>query len=278
MEWKPYDPRLAKEEVDMLRKRAGDIIALLSKRFPANYHLLRSFRFFDDPSNTRNQARLGLIFELPESDDRVERPQTLHDLLVHSEAFPRPNLGERFKLALHLAQTCLQLHTSQWLHKGIRPQNILFFPKDGMMRTLRNPYLAGFELSRMQGAEHLTEDLLSADVNVFLYCHPAKLQGARYEVRFDHYALGCLFLEIGLWTRLRDLFDREVVPLDLTRVEDQKKWKRHLVSQAKHQLGPEVGVIFRDVALALLEGLDRRGEPKKDFYWDIVAQLEKCRA
>lgn len=276
VEWKPYNPRLAKEEVDMLRKRAGDIMTLLSKRFPANYHLLRSFRFFDDPSNTRNQARIGLIFELPESDDRIERPQTLCDLL--DPAFPKPNLGERFKLALHLAQTCLQLHTSQWLHKGLRPQNILFFPKDGMQRSLRNPYLAGFELSRMQGAEHVTEDLLSADMDVFLYCHPEKLQGARYEVKFDHYALGCLFLEIGLWTRLKDFFEMEVEPLDLSKEEDQNRWTRHLISQATHNLGSEVGVIFRDVVLSLLMGLDSCGESKKDFYWDVVAQLEKCRA
>ncbi|MCJ1427882.1 hypothetical protein MMC29_005788 [Sticta canariensis] len=275
VEWKPYNPRLAKEEVDVLRKRAGDIITLLSKRFPANYHLLRSFGFFDDPLNTRNKARIGLIFELPESDDRIERPQTLHDMLA-DPAFPKPNLGERFKLALHLAQTCLQLHSSLWLHKGIRSQNILFFPND-MQRTLPNPYLAGFELSRMQGAEHLTEQLLSADLDVFLYCHPEKLQGARYELKFDHYALGCLLLEIGYWTRLRELFESEVVPLDLTRDEDQTKWRRHLVSEATH-LGPEVGVIFRDVVLKLLKGLDRRGESKKDFYWDVVAQLEKCRA
>ena len=36
VEWKPYNPRLAKEEVDTLRKRAGDLITLLSKQFPAN--------------------------------------------------------------------------------------------------------------------------------------------------------------------------------------------------------------------------------------------------
>ena len=275
VEWKPYDPRLAKPEVDILRKRAGDIITLLSKRFPANYHLLRSFGFFDDPLNTRNRARIGLIFELPESDDRIERPQTLHDMLA-DPAFPKPNLGERFKLALHLAQTCLQLHTSLWLHKGIRSQNVLFFPND-MQRTLPNPYLAGFELSRMQRAEHPTEQLLSADLDVFLYCHPQKLQGARYELKFDHYALGCLLLEIGYWTRLRRLFESEVVPLDLTRDEDQAKWRRHLFKEATH-LGSEVGVIFRDVVLKLLKGLDRRGESKKDFYWDVVAQLEKCRA
>lgn len=129
----------------------------------------------------------------------------------------------------------------------------------------------------MQGAEHPTEQLLSADLDVFLYCHPEKLQGARYELKFDHYALGCLLLEIGYWTRLRKLFESEAVSLDLTRDEDQTKWRKHLVSEATH-LGPEVGVIFRDVVLKLLKGLDRRGESKKDFYWDVVAQLEKCRA
>ena len=55
------------------------------------------------------------------------------------------------------------------------------------------------------------------------------------------------------------------------------RWRRHLVRYAAH-LGSEVGVIFRDVVLTLLKGLDRRGESKKDFYWDVVAQVQKCRA
>lgn len=214
---------------------------------------------------------------MPESDDRVERPQTLHELLI-DPTFPKPNLGERFKLALHLAQACLQLHSAQWLHKGLRPQNVLFFPKKRMQRWLLDrPYLTGFELSRMQGADHPTEHLLSADLDVFLYCHPRKLQGARYEVMFDHYALGCLLLELALWTSLRVLFDSEETPPDLTKEKDQKRWKAHLISWAS-ELGSVVGFIFRDVVLTLLNGLDKQGESKKDFHWDIVAQLEKCRA
>ena len=279
VEWKLYDPKLAQEELDQLIKRVRDLVILLSKRYPQSYHLLQSFRFFDDPTSTRNQARLGIVFELPESDDRVERPRTLHELLIDPN-FPKPNLGERFKLALHLAQACLQLHSSQWLHKGLRPQNVLFFPrkKKTVQKSLLDcPYLAGFEFSRIQGADHPTEHLLSADLDVCLYCHPEKLQGVRYEVTFDHYALGCLFLELALWTNLRVLFESEEVPLDLTKEEDQKRRKKHLISWAS-ELGPEVGVIFQDVILTLLKGLDKRGQSKKDFYWDVVAQLEKCRA
>lgn len=275
VEWKPYDPSLTLENVDKLRKRAGDLIMLLSKRFPENYHLLRSFRFFDDPTSTRNQARLGLIFELPESDKPIARPETLYNLMT-DKTFPRPNLGERFKLGLNLAQSCLHLHSSQWLHKGLRPQNVLFFPKEEQM-SLQNPYLAGFELSRMQGLQQATERLLSTDPDVLLYCHPEKLQGARYELRFDHYALGCLLLEIALWTGLRALLEKEKEPLDLENYQDQMRWKRHLIQWAS-RLGEKVGVIFRDVVLTLLNGLEKEGESKKDFYWDVVAQLEKCRA
>lgn len=106
-------------------KRVGDLVLLLSRKYHENYHLLQSFRVFDDPTSNRNQARLGILYELPQSDDRAERPQTLQELLT-DPTFPKPNLGERFKLAFCLAQACLQLHSCQWLHKGLLPQNVLF--------------------------------------------------------------------------------------------------------------------------------------------------------
>lgn len=41
------------------------------------------------------------------------------------------------------------------------------------------------------------------------YYHLKKLQVARYEVMFDYYTLGCLPLEIALWTVLKGLFEED---------------------------------------------------------------------
>lgn len=63
-----------------------------------------------------------------------------------------------------------------------------------------------------------------------------------------------------------DYFDKNPSPLH--------NHSFHFISQATHCLESEVGVMFRDVVLTLLMGLDCCGESKKEFYWDVVAQLE----
>lgn len=59
----------------------------------------RSFRFLDDPMITQDQARLGLMFELPESDNKaVERHEMLHNQMA-DRTFSK---GDGFKLGLQL--------------------------------------------------------------------------------------------------------------------------------------------------------------------------------
>lgn len=49
--------------------------------------LLRSFRFLDDPKSTRDQARLGHMFELPESDKPVARHVMLYNHMADRTFF-----------------------------------------------------------------------------------------------------------------------------------------------------------------------------------------------
>ncbi|KAE8323538.1 hypothetical protein BDV39DRAFT_181878 [Aspergillus sergii] len=62
---------------------------------------------------------------------------SLHDYILSS---PKPTLGDRFKMALTLASTVLNVHSSGWVHKNIWFRGILFIPTEGRPPAL---YLQG---------------------------------------------------------------------------------------------------------------------------------------
>lgn len=133
---------------------------------------LRSFRFLDDPMSTRDQARLGLMFELSESDKPVARHEMLYNHIA-DRTFSRADQGDGFKLGLQLAQSCLQLHSSPWLHKESRTQNILFFLKEEQS-SLQIPIPGWFfngEDART-GARQATESILSTDSDLCVIIIP----------------------------------------------------------------------------------------------------------
>ena len=65
-----------------------------------------------------------------------------------------------------LARTVYHLHAIGWLHKDIRPHNVVFFGKETW--TNRRPYLTGFDYTRQQEND-LSE---RTDPAFDLYRHP----------------------------------------------------------------------------------------------------------
>lgn len=102
----------------------------------------------------------------------------------------------------------MQLHTTGWLHKGIRPENVLFLDADGhgwKSRSAKGPYLAGYEYSRPSNAETET---VPSQPELELYRHPSAQGPARsnFNKAFDLFAFGCVLSEIALWTNLQEIF------------------------------------------------------------------------
>ncbi|KAK4204934.1 prion-inhibition and propagation-domain-containing protein [Triangularia verruculosa] len=169
----------------------------------------------------QDRSRHGIVYSMPEDppldrhNDKDQGQVTDWDYkslrtLISSQ--PLVSLKRRLQLCLCLAETVLQLHTSGWLHKGLRPENILFLAPRGSSNTLflgSDPYIAGYEYSRTDTVEaqkytHLPDTELEAD----LYRHPdARGQGREtYQKRFDMYSLGCVILELAMWQPLVDIF------------------------------------------------------------------------
>lgn len=267
VEWKSYDPNsISTEEV---KARVGGIVSLLDTAPQDAAYLLRSAGYFEDtrPSNSTARAWVGIVYELPPPPPNGPlRPHlSLKDLM---ENFDTPPLGQRFRLAAHLSEMLLCINNCGWLHKGLRPENIIFF--SGPEIDVQHPYVLGWEYSRKNLDEEKTESVFSSNANAELYQHPDHLMRKRYRQEFDQYQLGCMLLEIAIWEPLVDIrrrMDSRLKP---------GEWRTMLVQQAE-KLKKRMGQIYSGVVVRLLQGLN--SESKIGYFWeDVVLELQKCNA
>ena len=152
--------------------------------------------------------------------------RTLHTLYK----LPTPPLNLRLSCAITVVETLLQLHTSGWLHKEFRSDNVLFIHTPEAQASVVShksdrdylsfpPYVAGYLYARADDPLEATEPLES-DLEADLYRHPASLGSAGgtrhlYCKAFDVFSVGCILLELGLWqslaTTLRNGASKECV-------------------------------------------------------------------
>jgi serine/threonine protein kinase len=214
VEWKDVDKALENK----LKYRVAKVASLLASMQDPAFHSLACLGFLKDPRS----GRYAYLFDPPSfaapgilvsgtSKDAVNPAfsmKSMHQLL--SLPMLRPSLNGRLKIATSLTETVLQLHTAGWLHKCIRPDNILFFVSSAKAwdSTDEEPlvYLSGYEYARADNPLEATEDP-SMLRHARMYRHPLSLgQGrASFTKRFDLYSLGCVLLEIGVWMPLQTI-------------------------------------------------------------------------
>ncbi|KAI4244009.1 MAG: hypothetical protein L6R40_003220 [Gallowayella cf. fulva] len=217
VEWKFIDRAHQKE----LKTRIDQIAVLLAHTSDSYLHSLHCIGFLPmDQSHhiyDEDSVCYGLVFELMIPATIASPPlPPIRPLSTLFGATRKPSLNERGGIALALAETVLQLHTSGWLHKGIRSDNVLYFDiGDSRWEhgSADGPYLAGYEYARPTNAQ--TEAMPAIPDNE-IYRHPMSqgLTRANFRRSFDLFALGCVLLEIGLWSHLPDILHR--VPSEST--------------------------------------------------------------
>jgi hypothetical protein len=163
----------------------GFISKTLRQRFETISNLLHTQR---DPDlrvlhctghrfTTSPVAQFQLLLEIP--SNCAPKPTSLQEMLALKLRI-KPDLGHRFRLCWQLAQSLIGMHSVGWLHRGLRSENVVYFPP--MVPSLDNESLvlhffkhfviSGFDSSRLETDFSLGPYDNTIDKNI--YRHPER--------------------------------------------------------------------------------------------------------
>jgi hypothetical protein len=193
VEWKSVNRGLESK----LRSRIKNLASLLHDIDTTTFHSLRCLGYLKEPTT----GNYGYIFQLPLASTSMVSFSSLTHIFI--SGVMAPSLDDRMALATRLTETILQLHTSGWLHKGVRSENVLFFHQESQSIEIKEAYLEGYEYARSDNPSDMTESPESQQESN-LYRHPELLKPDRASFRkaYDLYGIGCVLIEIGLWADL----------------------------------------------------------------------------
>jgi len=202
--------------------------------------------------DVEDELRYGIVFEkTAKGDVSTLQLRTLHELLQQR---PKPSLSARMSLCASLAECIHSLHAVNWLHKGLRSENVLFFKPEGGKEDLCHPYVTGFELSRPNDLEGMTEQ---PGFNPFqdIYRHPRaqSMHGAgKYRKAYDIYALGILLIEIANWKGIDILLGFEKI--SDAKPRELRDIHKRLLEEPVHlqRLGSKFGDTFQEAVKVCL--------------------------
>ena len=205
------------------------------------------------------------VFSIPKG---LSHPQSLRALL--SRAGERPRLNDRLFLAQHLVNAVMFVHSSDFVHKNIRPETVVLF--EDSVSEIGVPFLAGFE--KFRSADGQTFRTGEAVWEKDLYRHPER-QGhwpeMDYSMQHDIYSLGVVLLEIGLWTSfvVSGASDASIPGPSLSiahlLTDKNQRRKARLIKQVlldltEKQLPRTMGTKLTSIVLSCLTCLDKDNE------------------
>lgn len=282
IEWRVYDPIHLAQPV-LKPSRIDKLVALLSdSKLPELLRVPHCLGYFDDPrckENNYRRGRLGFVFEKPTAMGGL--PISLQQVL---KTKPKPLLTERVALAEALAKSLMSLHSVNWLHKGLRSGNIIFFPEGHRdIIDVSCPYLSGFGYARPAFREDMTE-VPSQNPEHDMYRHPKTHNLGPWEGRqgfkrtFDIYSLGIILIEIANWQTIDEVLGlgnpKTLADSDLANIQTQLLEDK----QFMHGVGANAGAKFKDATLSCLDSQSALGV---GFFDDetnvqVAAKLSQC--
>ncbi|KAF2712386.1 hypothetical protein K504DRAFT_464482 [Pleomassaria siparia CBS 279.74] len=307
IEWKTYEPQSFTSSAPdpKILERVKALAALLKENNRTDQfrapHCLGYFQDID--AEGEDHCRFGLVFEKPVEAHSTTRPTSLHALLTSKE-IGVPSLTDRIVLMRLLSETIERLHAVNWLHKGLRSSNILFFSDSGAQDiNYSEPYISGFDYSRPAMNDDMTERP-PEDAASDIYRHP-RVQGSgnrdtsilngtfyspssSYKKSYDLYSLGVILLEIAYWKPIDVILnipDIQNARPSVTIKVRQRLLDEHegVLGYVKSYLGTTVEGVVRAClegpkAFMLPEGSDERKKEvgamlQKMFYEMVVKEL-----
>ncbi|KAI2463466.1 hypothetical protein F4781DRAFT_416524 [Annulohypoxylon bovei var. microspora] len=177
------------------KRNIRDLARRLQHDEPQTFGLLACKGFVEENTNPfifETPTDFTLIFRTP---PRSTDPRSLRGHLLYG----RPNsLSQRFSIAQQLAKSVTYVHVFGFVHKNVRPENIIEFSEQGNENL--SVFLVGFkDLRREEGrTQRYGDDTPEKN----LYRHPTRqgiIPGSEFIMQHDIYSLGICLLEIGLW-------------------------------------------------------------------------------
>ncbi|KAI0449503.1 hypothetical protein F5B21DRAFT_509129 [Xylaria acuta] len=233
---------------------------------PDSFGLLRCKGILKHHDIANKLSAIEVVYRTPPGS---QPPQTLrHHLLKQNPV----SLSTIMRIAKQLVRSVHYVHTCGFVHKNIRPENVLIFP-GGDDLSLGQSFLIGFTEFRNENFQtNLRGD---AAWHRNLYRHPQR-QGAlvhdRYIMQHDIYSLGVCLLEIGLWqsfvwypTHNSDAIPVPSMALEFScsdkdfeglRFTGQRQIQEHLVALARKRLPSRVGDIYTDIVVMCMTCLN----------------------
>lgn len=256
------------QHAEGLRTSVRDVARQLREVDSSTMHILQCEGFSEDHFD----KKFTLHFRFP---PQKTNPRSLRALLAdpcNEKLGQKHSLSDRVRLAQSIAAAVLYVHASGFVHKNIRPDNIIVFEPQlaatapvldkeacKFPRAIGQPYLAGYDGIRKEEAATLMIDTIEWQQR--LYLPPERLreksQRTKFTWRHDVYSLGVVLLEIAMWENFADGKGR--MGKHLKAATDPSVF---LTSQVK-QVPRLLGSIYGDAVLACLRML--RNEDNDDF-------------
>ena len=227
IEWKQFilDPNRDSAWNRTIEDRIKKLAILLgSEHKSEQFRSPKCIGYFND----RGKDRYGFLYLKPDHVPSLTVPTSLYDLITTLE---KPSLSARIILAHAISRCLMFLHSVNWLHKGVRSRNVVFFIPSGQKPEYSKPTIAGFEYARPDLPEEETEPPVQHSEHD-VYRHPALLvsNGLRSQKSHDIYSLGVVLVEIAHWQPIGSLMS---IPQDSKKARSMvKKVRSSLLDNA----------------------------------------------
>lgn len=268
VEWKEYE--LQYQENGQLAldpeilNRIKELAVLLTSEKPDEFCIPPCIGYTDSRTPNNNTGFLGYIFECPNSVPAASKPISILEVISGKEKYNKPSLTNRVALAHKVATCILYLHSVNWLHKGIRSENIICFAKEGEPQ-ISEPYLTGFDYSRQ-----INEGTEAPPIRpAWEICRFPDIQGdgpkPHYRKTFDMYSLGIVLLEVASWKGISEIMG--ISNIEKARPDETKEVRARLLSKESdilETLRAEVGDQYHDAVKSCIRGRDSFGISEED--------------
>ncbi|KAI0202426.1 hypothetical protein F4808DRAFT_459027 [Astrocystis sublimbata] len=237
---------------------------------PESFALLRCKGILKHHDSANKLSAIEIVYRTPPG---CPSPKTLRRHLLKSSP---ESLSMVLRIAKQLVRSVHYIHTCGFVHKNIRPENLLVFPNCDKSAP-RQSYLIGF--TEFRNANFQTNLHGDAAWHRNVYRHPQRqgtLVHERYIMQHDIYSLGVTLLEIGLWRSFvwypSNSSDAVPVPgmalgfscsdkdFEAVRFTGQNFVQEQLVALAKRELPSRFGDMYTNVVVTCLTCLNPDNE------------------